>query len=211
MIRYSRVAPVLLLAGMVTVGACRRPEPEVVPPAPAIDTAAERRAREAAAAAAEAERRRLEAEAAERARLEAERRRADSVAAENRRMESLRTTMASAVYFDFDRSELTSQARATLDQKVPILRANTNLRIRVAGHTDERGSDEYNMALGQRRAASARRYLVSQGIAEGRIDIVSYGEDRPAAMGSDESAWAQNRRAEFEIVSGGDRLVSPSQ
>jgi peptidoglycan-associated lipoprotein len=144
-------------------------------------------------------------------RAEAERRRQDSIAAENARMESLRTTMTSTIYFDFDRSELTDQARSTLDQKVPILRANPNLTIRIAGHTDERGSDQYNQALGQRRAAAARRYLIAQGIPESRVEIVTFGESRPSAMGSDEVAWSQNRRAEFEIVSGGDRLMSPGQ
>ena len=157
------------------------------------------------------QRRRDSIAAAEAARLAAERRRADSIAAENARMTGLRNTMSAAIYFDLDRSELSMQARSTLDQKIPILRANPNLRIRVAGHADERGSDEYNQALGQRRAAAARRYLTSQGIAADRVEIVSFGESRPAAMGSDESAWSQNRRAEFEIISGGDRLMSPGQ
>lgn len=211
MIRFSRLAPVLLLAGISTVAACRRPEPPP-PPAPTVNQdsidAARRAEQERLAA---EQRRRDSIAAAERARMEAERRRTDSIAAEARRMEGLRATVGAPIYFDYDRAELTSQARATLEQKVPILRANTSLTIRVAGHTDERGSDEYNVALGRRRAMAAQRYLVTQGIAQNRIEIVSYGEERPAAMGSNESAWSQNRRDEFEIVSGGDRLMSPRQ
>jgi peptidoglycan-associated lipoprotein len=87
-----------------------------------------------------------------------------------------------------------------------VLNANPDTRIRIAGNTDERGSDEYNLALGQRRAAQAKRYLTQRGIADSRIDIISYGEERPAADGHDESAWSQNRRDEFEITSGGQQL-----
>jgi len=209
--RYSRLAPVLLLAGFSIAGACRSPQPEP-DPTPVINQDSIDAARRAEAERLAAEQRRRDSIAnAEAARAAAERARMDSIAAESRRMEALRATVAQPIYFDFDRAELTSQARSALDQKTPILRANPNLRIRVAGHTDERGSDEYNVALGRRRAMAAQRYLASQGIAETRIEIVSYGEERPAAMGSDEGAWSQNRRDEFEIVSGGDRLMSPMQ
>lgn len=211
MIRFSRVAPVLLLAGITIAGACRNPQPEPEP-VPTVNQDSIDAARRAEQERLAAEQRRRDSIAnAERMRAEAERRRQDSIAAENARMEGLRSTMTSTIYFDFDRSELTDQARSTLDQKVPILRANPNLTIRIAGHTDERGSDQYNQALGQRRAAAARRYLIAQGIPESRVEIVTFGESRPAAMGSDEGAWSQNRRAEFEIVSGGDRLMSPGQ
>ena len=92
--------------------------------------------------------------------------------------------------------------QATLDAKVPVLNANPDVKIRIAGHTDERGSDEYNLALGQRRAASVRRYLVARGVAEGRFEVTSFGEQRPAAPGEGEDAWSKNRRAEFEIIAG---------
>ena len=211
MIRFSRVAPVLLLAGITIAGACRNPQPEPEP-VPTVNQDSIDAANRARAEAEARERARQDSIArANAAREAAERARRDSIAAETARMESLRSTMTAAIYFDFDRSELTSQARSMLDQKVPILRANQNLTIRIAGHTDERGSDQYNQALGQRRAAAARRYLIAQGIPEARIEIVSFGESRPSAMGSDEGAWSQNRRAEFEIVSGGDRLMSPGQ
>ena len=120
-----------------------------------------------------------------------------------------RATLGEKIYFDFDRDEIRDDQRATLDAKVPILSSNPNVRIRIAGHCDERGSDQYNEALGQRRAASAKRYLVSRGITESRIEVVSFGEERPAVQGENEEAWAQNRRDEFEIIAGGDNLRAP--
>ena len=210
MIRFSRVAPVLLLAGITIAGACRNPQPEPEPTPPPVNQDSIDAARRAAEDAAARERARQDSIArANAAREAAERARRDSIAAENARMEGLRSTMMAMIYFDFDRSDLTDQSRSTLDQKVPILRANPNLMIRIAGHTDERGSDQYNQALGQRRAAAAKRYLTGRGIAENRIDIVSFGEERPVAMGTDEGSYSQNRRAEFEITAGGDNLVIP--
>lgn len=122
---------------------------------------------------------------------------------------SARTALLAMVHFDYDQSELRPEDRALLDAKVPILQANSGVAIRVAGHTDERGSDEYNLALGQRRAAAVKAYLVQHGIPETRIETVSYGEERPIAQGSDESAFSQNRRAEFEITAGGQTLRQP--
>ena len=137
---------------------------------------------------------------------------ADSVARAEviaRAITATRSTFAEMIFFDYDRAELTAESRETLEAKLPILRANPGMRIRIAGHTDERGSDEYNLALGQRRAAAAKRYLVSQGVDEARIDVVSFGEERPMVEGPDESAWSQNRRDEFEIVVGGDAIRVP--
>ena len=87
-----------------------------------------------------------------------------------------------------------------------ILNASSGVKIRVAGHTDERGSDEYNLALGQRRAAAAKRYLTQHGVPDAMIDIISYGEEHPAVDGHDEAAWSKNRRDEFEITAGADAL-----
>jgi len=144
------------------------------------------------------------------------RRRADSIAAAEASMRdaagvaaSLRSTLTATVHFDYDQADLRPEDKAVLDAKIPVLQANTGVAIRIAGHTDERGSDEYNLALGQRRAAAAKAYLVQHGIAEGRIETISYGEERPAVQGSDESAFAQNRRAEFEITAGGQNLRRP--
>lgn len=198
----------VLAATVVVVSACPAPTPPP-PPVPvvnqdSIDAAAARARAEQERMAAEAEsRRRADADAA-RARAEADARRAAEAA-----LAAARAAFAQAIYYDYDRSELKPESRTTLDGKLPLLRANANVRIRIAGHTDERGSDAYNIALGQRRAAAAKRYLVDQGIAADRIDVVSFGEDRPAAMGSDESFWSQNRRAEFEIIVGGETLRLP--
>jgi len=89
------------------------------------------------------------------------------------------------------------------------MQANPNLKLRVSGHADERGSDEYNLALGNRRAAAAKRYLENKGIDGSRIEVVSYGEERPLNPGTDETAYAQNRRDEFEVTAGGDNIVAP--
>ena len=136
--------------------------------------------------------------------------RADSIRAAreamNRTAADARATITNPVMFEFDKSDLTADDVARLDAKIPLLNANPDLRIRVAGHTDSRGSDEYNMALGQRRAASAKRYLTQHGISTGRIETVSFGEERPVATGDDEASMAQNRRAEFEITAGGDNI-----
>ena len=122
---------------------------------------------------------------------------------------ALRATLTTMIHFDYDRSDLRPDDQAILDAKVPILQANSGVAIRIAGHTDERGSDEYNLALGQRRAAAAKAYLVQHGVAESRVETISYGEERPIAQGSDESAYSENRRAEFEITAGGQSLRKP--
>ena len=111
---------------------------------------------------------------------------------------------------DLDKANIRADDMTALDQKVAILQANPDLRIRITGHCDERGSDEYNLALGNRRAQAAKQYLVSHGIDASRIETQSYGEERPIVDGHDEIAWSQNRRAEFEITSGGDNLRRPS-
>ena len=120
-----------------------------------------------------------------------------------------RETLQAVVLFDFDRSELKSEESAKLDAKLPILRANPQVRIRIEGNADERGSDEYNQALGMRRAQAAKKYLTDRGIDAARIDIASYGEERPVCQEHDESCWSRNRRDEFVIVAGGDSMVAP--
>lgn len=102
-----------------------------------------------------------------------------------------------AVYFGFDSSEVDAQGQGVLEQHATFLQANPNARVVIAGHTDERGSREYNMALGERRAKAAQAYLGNKGIEASRTETVSYGEDQPAAAGHDEASWALNRRAEL--------------
>lgn len=196
-----RAQRVLVLAVLVlaVVSACRKKAPEAAPaPATTPSETCDQRCRDSIAA--EAERRRADSIA---------RARADSIAAAERRVAAVRATLAEKVFFDYDQSDITDQSRATLDRKLPILRANPGLRLRISGHADERGSDEYNIALGQRRAASVKRYLMDQGIDGGRLDIVSFGEEQPAVQGGTEDAFAQNRRGEFEITAGGETLTVP--
>ncbi|WP_296206728.1 peptidoglycan-associated lipoprotein Pal [Psychrobacter sp. UBA3480] len=101
------------------------------------------------------------------------------------------------VYFAFDSSEITAQSASVLNQHVSLLNSNPAATVVIAGHTDERGSREYNMALGERRAQAARNYLAAQGVTANNIRVISYGEERPAAAGNTEDAYAQNRRAEL--------------
>ena len=99
------------------------------------------------------------------------------------------------VFFDFDRSALKEDSRAQLDRQADWLKQYMQNNVQVAGNCDERGTEEYNIALGNRRARAARDYLVAKGIAASRITTISYGKDRPSALGSTEDAWAQNRNA----------------
>ena len=115
-----------------------------------------------------------------------------------------REGMLQAVYFDYDKAEIRADQRAKLQANAQFLRDNDNVRVLVAGHCDERGTREYNMALGERRASATMQYMVSLGVARNRIEIISYGEEQPAAPGANEAAWLQNRRAAFQAI-GTDR------
>jgi peptidoglycan-associated lipoprotein len=114
-------------------------------------------------------------------------------------------TMAEAsafdtVYFDFDKSDLRQDARNTLTRNAEILlKSKQAAKIKIEGHCDERGSAEYNLALGERRAKSSMQYLITLGVQPDRLSIISYGKEKPAVQGSNEEAWAKNRRAEFVI------------
>jgi peptidoglycan-associated lipoprotein len=138
----------------------------------------------------------------------------DSIERANRdraaREAAARTALTAPVYFDFDMSEIRDDARATLESKLPILTANPDIHLRIAGHTDSRGSDEYNLALGSRRAASVKSFLTERGIDGGRLDIVSFGKERPVCTEEEESCWSRNRRAEFEVTAGGQTITVPN-
>lgn len=199
MTRMHRGIALALIATIGISGCRRNPETVATPtdtttavPAETCDAACRQRTADSIAAA-NRERDRLAAEAADRARASA--------------IEAARNTLMATIYFDYDAAEIRGDAKAALDAKLPILRASANIQIRISGHADERGSDQYNDALGQRRAASTKRYLTDNGIDGARITIVSYGEQRPATTGSDENAWSRNRRAEFEITAG--NIVPP--
>jgi peptidoglycan-associated lipoprotein len=191
------VLAILLVATPLAACARRQPPPRPLGPA-APDTAGE-----GARRAAELERARQDSIARARAAEEAARRGGGEAAAR------ARAILEETVYFDYDESAVRSDAQAALARKVPILRANPAARIRVSGHADERGSVEYNLALGMRRATSARDYLMGFGISADRFEVVSFGEDRPADSGSNEQAWSRNRRADFVVTAGGENLVMP--
>jgi len=112
-----------------------------------------------------------------------------------------RKKVLETVYFDYDKSDLSDSTRATLQSNAQWLRANPGRTVLVEGHCDERGTVEYNLALGQRRAASVKDYLVGLGIDAPRLKTVSYGKERPVDPGQDEAARGKNRRAEFVIES----------
>ena len=122
---------------------------------------------------------------------------------------ALSADLAAMINFDYDQATIRQNDETTLDRKAAVLSANPNVKLTISGHADERGSDEYNLALGNRRAAAAKRYLQNKGIDGSRMDVVSYGEERPLNPGHDESAYAQNRRDEFQVTAGGDNLVAP--
>ncbi len=200
-----------VLLGMVAIviaAACGG-QPEPVIPQPDPDSIAAEQARRDSIAREQARldsirRAQAEQERIRREREEAARREA-AITAEVRQM------LASVINFDFDRSNIRMGTDTDmLQQKLSILQANPALRIEITGHCDERGSDEYNMALGMRRANSAKKWMTDRGVNESRITVRSMGEEQPAMMGSNEDAWAQNRRDEFGITAGGDRLVKPA-
>lgn len=104
------------------------------------------------------------------------------------------------IYFDLDRFNISSASAATLQAQAQYFAQYPQLTFTIEGHADERGTREYNLALGERRANAAKNYLTSIGIAPGRIQVVSYGKERPVALGSDEQSWAQNRRAASVMI-----------
>lgn len=103
--------------------------------------------------------------------------------------------VGNTVYFGFDSSELAGEAQATLDRQAAFLNVNPTMVVIIEGHADERGTREYNLALGDRRAVAVRDYLLAKGLNAARVRTVSYGKERPAVSGSNEEAWAKNRRA----------------
>src|SRR6266550_1204063 len=167
--------PLLILAGLTSLAAARQAHDD------SVRAAEEARAR------------------AEQERL-AEQHRLDSLAAAARMSDVLKQTVVEMIHFDFDKFYIRPPDAEVLDRKIPVLKTNAELRIQIAGNCDERGSDEYNLALGNRRALSARQYLISHGIEEGRSQTISFGKERPLDPGHNEEAWAKNRNDQFEIL-----------
>ncbi len=194
------LALLLLVPGLIFTTSCAKKriisKPPVTPPTTAEEKArrggpAEERARQDALAAQKAieERRLLE----ERLREEASQRR------EREDLAELERFLNEDIHFEFDKSSLLPEAREILRRKAKWLKAHPDVLVIIEGHCDERGTSEYNVALGDRRAWSARSYLVNLGIAPERLTTISYGEERPLDPGHNEEAWARNRRAHFAI------------
>jgi peptidoglycan-associated lipoprotein len=116
--------------------------------------------------------------------------------------EDFRVSVGDRVFFGYDRFDLTPEARSVLERQAAWLQRYPNVRVLVAGNADERGTREYNLALGARRAAAAKDYLVSLGVAAARLETVSYGKERPLDPRSNEEAWSVNRNSHTQIVSG---------
>jgi peptidoglycan-associated lipoprotein len=189
-----------VVAAVILVGACGGdPPPPPPPPPPAGPNQDSLRAYQ------DSVRRAQEAAAAEAARRQAE---AAAAAERERRIAAARATLEEMVFFDYDRSDIREDAAAVLRRKVDILRASPQVRLRIEGHADERGSTEYNLALGNRRAEQVRQFLVGFGLTAANFEIVSFGEGRPLQQGQTEAAWARNRRGQF-IITAGANAINP--
>ncbi len=187
-----------VLAATLLVAACKKqPPPPPAPTGPTAEELAQRRADSIAAA------RRADS-------IAAARRAAAAKALHERAVAAARSTLEEMVHFDFDKSDIRPDAEAILRKKVDVLRASPQVQIQIQGYADERGSEEYNLALGNRRAESVRQFLVGFGLSESRFTIISYGEEKPLDPGHSEDAWAMNRRAQFVITAGADAINPPN-
>ena len=200
-----RHAVVLALVPLVTLGACRK-RPQV---APGPDTTT---AESPNGSSATEDSIRMANEAAERERVERERAERDRVERERveRETAGAREVLTEIVFFEYDSDEIGAEAEQNLRLKAAVLAANPNVRLRIEGHADQRGSTEYNLALGQRRAEAVRAFLANYGVDPDRFTTVSYGKERPLVEGDDEEAWSRNRRAEFAVI-GGQVTVVPEE
>lgn len=155
---------------------------------------------------------RLANEAADRERAERDRAERDRVERERieRETRGAREVLTEIVFFEYDSDEIGGEAEGKLRLKAAVLAANPNVRLRIEGHADQRGSTEYNLALGQRRAEAVRAFMANYGIDPDRFTTVSYGKERPLAEGDDEESWSRNRRAEFAVI-GGQVTVVPEE
>ena len=170
-----RTMTILLLTAALAAGACSKKRPEVLPPAPG-DTSG------------------YPGETTPRGDV-------SGAVVPGSAADFRRSVSSDTINFGLDMYDIDPQARAILDTQAEWLNRYPNVRITLEGHCDERGTREYNLALGDRRANAAKNYLVARGIAAARITTISYGKERPVALGSDEASWAQNRRAVTVVLS----------
>lgn len=195
-----RTLATVVLASSLALGACKKRQPAVPSPSAADSIARARADSIALAERAQAERERMERERAARERSGA----LDGPASR------ARAALTEVVFFEYDSDELSGEAERKLQIKAAVLQANPNVRVRIAGHADQRGSTEYNLALGIRRAEAVRAFLTGYGIEASRFSTASFGKEQPLEEGDDEASWARNRRAEFTIV-GGEVTVVPEE
>jgi peptidoglycan-associated lipoprotein len=215
--RHFRTPVIALLLLGTSLAACRRAKPPATTPNPAANAPGGAAVSDADRDRELAEARRIQQQrdsmdralAAAQAQEENDRRAREAARALEEQRASERAAggvariIGAVILFEYDRAELSEQARTSLAAKAQVMQTNRGIRIRIVGHTDSRGADEYNLALGQRRSAAAKRYLMQLGVADDRIEITSMGEEQPVALGEDETAWGQNRRAEFTIIADG--------
>ena len=198
MIMVPAISIVFLFTSLFFLGACstgrQRIDASEVATSPGVErTAAEEREAEA--------RRRAEAEEARRAESERQARLAPVERVDERlKEEAARVLETEPVYFDFDNADIKPEYRPLLQKKADWMKANPEARVRIEGHCDDRGTVEYNVALGEKRAIRVMNYLISLGVPARRLSTISYGEERPAVAGQDEESWEKNRRAEFRLL-----------
>ncbi len=184
---------VLAFALILSFGCAKK---EVAPPTDPQEISAEERARLAE----EERRRELERQALEEKRLQEERMAREREMDQKQYQDVVDEILASRIHFDFDSYELKPEARSSLQKIAEHMKRFNNLRLVIEGHCDERGTAEYNLALGERRARAAYEFLILLGVESARMQIISYGEERPLDPRSNETAWALNRRAEFKVL-----------
>lgn len=189
----ARAAGIAIIAALVVAGCARKPKTGPAPRRMNADSLLREQTRQDSIARADAVRAAAAAAAAARD--------AAGPATSAPVTSSERSAISAAIYFDLDESTLADESQSAVEAKAPVLLRHPNMRIRITGHADAQGSDEYNLALGLRRAAEIKRYLAALGIEESRVEIVTLGEERPAVEGRTEEAYALNRRAEFEVLS----------
>ena len=187
---FAKLAIISCAACLVLVACSKKEPPKTEPtpePAPAAETAAPSASEQVSPNA--------DSLAAEQARLEAER-----LEAERARLEALiNQIMSEDVYFDFDRSELTEKAKELLAQVGELLIKEKRFTLTIEGHTDDRGTEDYNFTLGAKRAMKVKEFLAAYGIEKERMESVSYGKEKPKVQGENEEAYSQNRRSNFRV------------
>ncbi|HLP42758.1 MAG TPA: peptidoglycan-associated lipoprotein Pal [Fibrobacteria bacterium] len=169
----SKYLALVGLVGLVAIGCSKKPKPEPVePPPPRV-------------------------EAPPPPPPQPETPRVDEEALRRQRIQARIAEVFKPVYFAYDQSTLSAEGRATLQEIGKLMKEVPEISARIEGHADERGTNEYNLALGERRSITVQDYLVSFGVSKAKLQTISYGEEKPAQVGTDESAWSKNRRVEF--------------